>query len=104
MPGRLRQAPTTTSLWLSSLCLMSALMLSGSALGTDAEVLLKQTEFTEAVVDFGDRSRSVRPSDRFLVQGASTGSKHSVSSPQQGAGSVRSGHRFANGLTAPLLI
>ena len=79
-------------------------MLSGSAVGTDAEVLLKPTEFTAAVVVFSDRSRWVRPSDRLLVQGASTNRKHSVSSSQQGAYPVRPGHRFVNGLTAPLLI
>jgi hypothetical protein len=104
MPGRLKQAPSTITLRLSSLCFMSALMLSGSARGTDAEVLLKQGELIESVAVFSDRSRCVRPSDRILVQRTLTNSRHSVSSPRHGACSVRPGHRFVNGLTAPLLM
>ena len=104
MPGRHKQAPSTIIVRLSSLCLLSVLMLSGSARGTDAEILLKQGELIESVAVFSDRSRYVRPSDRIRVLGVLTNSKHPVSSSQQVACSVRPGHRFVNGLTAPLLI
>jgi hypothetical protein len=104
MPGRLKQALSTIAVRLSSLCLMSALMLSGSARGTDVELLLKQGELIESAAVFSDRSRCVRPSDRTLVLGVVTNRKHAVSTSQQEACSVRPGHRFVNGLTAPLLI
>ena len=75
-----------------------------AAVGTDAEILLKQGELIESAAVFSDRSRCVRPTDRIHVLGVLTNRKHPVSPSQPVACAVRPGHRMLNGLTAPLLI